>query len=352
MQITLDKFTKRFGDVIVVEDMDLTVGQGEMVALLGESGCGKSTTLFSVCGIYRIDGGRILFGDRDVTNLSSQERNVGVVFQSFALYPHMTVAQNIGFPLRVKKEPQAEIDRKVREIAALVRIENLLDRRPGQLSGGQQQRVALSRALIRRPAILLLDEPLANLDAKLRLDMRAEIRRLQQETGTTAILVTHDQVEAMSMCDRVAIMDRGKIIQYDAPRTMYDKPVNKFVAGFLGSPPISFLDGKAQDGRFIAEASDVDLPLPSHLNSLNGGRPISVGIRAEFLDPASASTVSGKISFIEAQGREDLYYLRLKDGKVVRGILDATDDTSLGQEVSWGVNTDSMLVFDDDGNTL
>ena len=352
MQITLDKFTKRFGDVTVVEDMDLTVGKGEMVALLGESGCGKSTTLFAVCGIYRVDGGRILFGDRDVTRLSSQERNVGVVFQSFALYPHMTVAQNIGFPLRVQKKPQAEIDAKVREIAALVRIENLLDRRPGQLSGGQQQRVALARALIRRPAILLLDEPLANLDAKLRLDMRAEIRRLQQETGTTAILVTHDQVEAMSMCDRVAIMDRGKIVQFAPPRAMYDKPANKFVAGFLGSPPISFLDGRAENGRFVAEASGVDLPLPSHLASLESGRPIGIGIRSEFLDPSSTATVSGTISFIEAQGREDLYYLQLPDGKVVRGIQDAAHSAQLGDAVSWGVNTEAMLVFDADGNTL
>lgn len=357
MQITLEKFTKRFGDTVVISDMDLTVGEGEMVALLGESGCGKSTTLFSVCGIYRIDGGRILFGDQDVSRLSSQERNVGVVFQSFALYPHMTVAQNIGFPLRVKKESQAEIAAKVREIASLVRIENLLDRRPGQLSGGQQQRVALARALIRRPAILLLDEPLANLDAKLRLDMRAEIRRLQQETGTTAILVTHDQVEAMSMCDRVAIMDRGKIIQFDAPRAMYDRPANKFVAGFLGSPPISFIDGAVTGGNFASEASGITLPLPSRLAGLQEGRPISIGIRSEFLDPGSPTTIDGTISFIEAQGREDLYYLQLPDGKVVRGILNASHmkgakAPSLGDTVTWGVDTEAVLVFDTDGNCL
>jgi ABC-type sugar transport system ATPase subunit len=197
-----------------------------------------------------------------------------------------------------------------------------------------------------------LDEPLANLDAKLRLDMRAEIRRLQQETGTTAILVTHDQVEAMSMCDRVAIMDAGKIVQFDPPRTMYDKPVNKFVAGFLGSPPISFLDGKVSGGRFVGEGSGVDLPLPSRLSNLDDSRPIGVGVVAECLDPASRATVNGTSAFIEAQGREDLYYLQLPDGKVVRGIQDAAHSAKLGDTVSWGVNTEAMLVFDADGNTL
>ncbi|MGH6808002.1 MAG: ABC transporter ATP-binding protein, partial [Ensifer adhaerens] len=251
MRILLDKFSKSFGTTKVIEDMDLEVGSGEMLALLGPSGCGKSTTLFAICGIHRPTSGRILFGDKDVTGLPSQERNVGVVFQSYALYPHMTVAENIGFPLTVRRMAAADIRKEVAEIAALVHIDNLLDRRPAQLSGGQQQRVALARALIRRPDVLLLDEPLANLDAKLRLEMRSEIRRLQKETGITAILVTHDQVEAMSMCDRIAIMKAGEIVQIATPSEMYNDPRTAFVAGFLGNPPISFLKGRAEGGAFV-----------------------------------------------------------------------------------------------------
>ncbi|MDE0347904.1 MAG: ABC transporter ATP-binding protein, partial [Boseongicola sp.] len=185
MRILLDQFTKSFGSLTVINKMDLEIDDGEMIALLGPSGCGKSTTLFAICGIHRVSGGRILFGDRDVSNVPSQKRNVGVVFQSYALYPHLTVAENIGFPLMIRKESKAEIARKVDEITELVHIGNLLERRPAQLSGGQQQRVALARALVRKPDVLLLDEPLANLDAKLRLEMRSEIRRIQRETGIT-----------------------------------------------------------------------------------------------------------------------------------------------------------------------
>jgi inositol-phosphate transport system ATP-binding protein len=229
----------------VIDALDLTVEDGEMIALLGPSGCGKSTTLFAIAGLHRVDGGRILFGERDVASVSAQERNVGIVFQNYALYPHMTVAQNIAFPLRVRGESTAQMDGKVRAIADLVRIGELLERKPAQLSGGQQQRVALARALVREPDVLLLDEPLANLDAKLRMEMRSEIRRVQLETGITAILVTHDQVEAMSMCDRIALMKDGGIVQISEPAEMYDNPVDRYVAGFLGNPPIAFLEAEA-----------------------------------------------------------------------------------------------------------
>jgi inositol-phosphate transport system ATP-binding protein len=224
MRVLIEDFTKRFGAVTVIEKMNLEIRDGEMLALLGPSGCGKSTTLFAICGIHRVSDGRIVFGERDVTRLPPQERNVGVVFQSYALYPHMTVRENIAFPLQVRGESTAEIKRQVDEMAGLVHIENLLHRRPAELSGGQQQRVALARSLIRRPNVLLLDEPLANLDAKLRLEMRSEIRRIQLETGITAVLVTHDQVEAMSMCDRIAIMNAGEIVQIATPGEMYNNP--------------------------------------------------------------------------------------------------------------------------------
>ena len=242
MKLVLEKFSKSFGPVAVIENLDLTVHSGEMLALLGPSGCGKSTTLFSICGIYRMNSGKLLFDQKDMSNVPSQQRNVGVVFQNYALYPHMTVYENIAFPLKLKKLDSKIIDTKVQEIANLVYIPELLRRKPAQLSGGQQQRVALARALIREPDVLLLDEPLANLDAKLRLEMRSEIKRIQKETGITAILVTHDQVEAMSMCDRIALMKDGKIIQLSTPDEMYKNPIDKFVAGFIGNPPISFLN--------------------------------------------------------------------------------------------------------------
>ncbi|MGO4570011.1 ABC transporter ATP-binding protein [Rhizobium sp. 2YAF20] len=351
MRILLDNFSKSFGSIKVIENMTLEVGHGEMLALLGPSGCGKSTTLFAVCGIHRPTGGRILFGDRDVTDLPSQARNVGVVFQSYALYPHMTVAENIGFPLKVKGQPTAEIRRQVDRIAALVQIGNLMDRRPAQLSGGQQQRVALARALIREPDVLLLDEPLANLDAKLRLEMRSEIRRIQRETGITAILVTHDQVEAMSMCDRIAIMKEGEIVQIATPAEMYSDPRTAFVAGFLGNPPITFLRGIHRQGTFTMPESEIRVPLPSSV-SASEGAPLMLGVRPEHFTPGGDIAVSGKVNFAETQGRENLYDVQLPGGALLRSIQPARNDVKVGDEVSWSIDSKGVFVFDEDGRRL
>jgi len=352
MRILIENFTKRFGETVVIKDMNLDIHDGEMLALLGPSGCGKSTTLYAICGVYRVDGGRILFGDRDVSNLPSQKRNVGVVFQSYALYPHMKVFDNIAFPLQMRKEKADEIRKKVAEIADLLHIRELLDRLPGQLSGGQQQRVSLGRALVRRPEVLLLDEPLANLDAKLRLEMRSEIRRLQLETGITSVLVTHDQVEAMSMCDRIAIMDQGKIHQVATPTEMYDNPASSFVAGFLGNPPIVFLRGTMADGRFSLPEADLSVNIPSRLSSLENGRPVEIGIRPEFVQPELGREVKGKICFIEPQGRESLFDIRLGDGSILRSIQPARDDLKLNDSVAWGLNSERILVFDENGDRI
>lgn len=349
MRILLEKFTKKFGDTTVIDEMDLEVQDGEMVALLGGSGCGKSTTLFAICGIHKVNGGRILFGDRDVTNITSQERNVGVVFQSFALYPHMDVAHNIGFPLKLRKETTTEIQRKVDEIAEMVHIRPLLKRRPGELSGGQQQRVALARALIRRPDVLLLDEPLANLDATLRLEMRSEIRRIQRETGITAVLVTHDQVEAMSMCDRIAIMDAGKILQIAKPSDMYARPVSDYVAGFLGSPPISFLNGRIQNGSFVEPETGIEIPVSAAISSSHAGQEVRIGIRPEYFQPDKGVMVIGTVSMIEIQGRETLYVVTLPDGSILRSIQGSHSPVRIGDEVSWGIDPENMLVFDREG---
>ncbi|MBB3137119.1 inositol-phosphate transport system ATP-binding protein [Rhizobium pisi] len=351
MRILLDNFSKSFGSTKVIENMQLEVGNGEMLALLGPSGCGKSTTLFAVCGIHRPTGGRILFGDRDVTDLPSQARNVGVVFQSYALYPHMTVAENIGFPLKVKGMPTADIRKEVDRIAGLVQIGNLMERRPAQLSGGQQQRVALARALIRKPDVLLLDEPLANLDAKLRLEMRSEIRRIQRETGITAILVTHDQVEAMSMCDRIAIMKEGEIVQIATPAEMYNDPKTAFVAGFLGNPPITFLRGVLDKGAFTIPESEIRVPLPDTV-AVAEGTKLMLGVRPEHFTPAGDIAVPGKVTFAETQGRENLYDVLLSGGPLLRSIQPVRNDIHVGDDVFWAIDSRGVFVFDENGRRL
>ncbi|MBY4591874.1 MULTISPECIES: ABC transporter ATP-binding protein [Rhizobium] len=351
MRILLDNFSKSFGSTKVIENMQLEVGDGEMLALLGPSGCGKSTTLFAVCGIHRPTSGRILFGDRDVTDLPSQARNVGVVFQSYALYPHMTVAENIGFPLKVKGVPAADIRKEVERISELVHISNLMERRPAQLSGGQQQRVALARALIRKPDVLLLDEPLANLDAKLRLEMRSEIRRLQRETGITAILVTHDQVEAMSMCDRIAIMKEGEIVQIATPAEMYNDPKTAFVAGFLGNPPITFLRGIVDKGVFVIPESEIRVPLPGSIGAAEGTK-LMLGVRPEHFTPSGDTPVCGKVTFAETQGRENLYDVRLAGGPLLRSIQPVRNDIHVGDDVRWAIDSRGVFVFDENGRRL
>ncbi|MEP5376749.1 MAG: ABC transporter ATP-binding protein, partial [Hyphomicrobiales bacterium] len=310
MRLKLSNFTKSFGALTVIDKLNLTVESGEMIALLGPSGCGKSTTLFTICGIHRMNGGTLHFDDRDVSNVPSQKRNVGVVFQNYALYPHMNIRENIAFPLKVQKEDAASIARKVDEIAELVHIPELLQRKPAQLSGGQQQRVALARALVRKPDVLLLDEPLANLDAKLRLEMRSEIRRIQLETGITAVLVTHDQIEAMSMCDRIALMKEGKIAQLSEPDEMYTNPADSFVASFLGNPPISFLNVGVEGDNFVLQGNKIKIS-DSLKNRVSGD--IKLGLRPEFFGPQFGNHITGRISFVETQGREDLYNVTLAD---------------------------------------
>ena len=352
MEIRLKKFSKSFGPVRVIENMDLTIGDSEMIALLGPSGCGKTTTLYAVCGIHRVTSGRIWFGDKDVTDLPPQQKNVGVVFQSFALYPHLSVFENIAFPLRIRKDSTADIERSVQEIAGILHMEELLDRRPGQLSGGQQQRVALARALVRRPDVLLMDEPLANLDAGLRLEMRSEIRRIQRENGCTSILVTHDQVEAMSMCDRIALMNEGKIQQIGTPDEMYQQPQNRFVAGFIGNPPISFCDGVIQDNRFVTEGLDFDLPDRFEAALEAAGRKVTIGVRPEFLRPEFTVPIEGEITFVESQGREVLYDLTLASGKMFRSIQGGGRKFELGEKVRWGIDADAIFFFDERGSRI
>ena len=347
-----EKFSKSFGPVRVIENMDLTIGDSEMIALLGPSGCGKTTTLYAVCGIHRVTSGRIWFGDKDVTDLPPQQKNVGVVFQSFALYPHLSVFENIAFPLRIRKDSTADIERSVQEIAGILHMEELL---------GPPARPALGRPAAAgrlgprpgAPAGRSVDgRPLANLDAGLRLEMRSEIRRIQRENGCTSILVTHDQVEAMSMCDRIALMNEGKIQQIGTPDEMYQQPQNRFVAGFIGNPPISFCDGVIQDNRFVTEGLDFDLPDRFEAAPEAAGRKVTIGVRPEFLRPEFTVPIEGEITFVESQGREVLYDLTLASGKMFRSIQGGGRKFELGEKVHWGIDADAIFFFDERGSRI
>ena len=261
MRVRLENLRKSWGDVDGVASVDLDVDDGEFVALLGPSGCGKTTSLLMVAGIYKPTEGEIYFDEQPVSHLPPKDRNLGMVFQSYALYPHMTVQQNISYPLKLQKVDKAAIAAEVNRVATLLGIDDLLGRKPGELSGGQQQRVALGRALAKSPELLLFDEPLSNLDARLRLVMRSEIRRLQQELGVTSLYVTHDQVEALTMADRIAVYDKGRILAYDTPAALYDTPPNRFVAGFVGNPPMNFvtMDIRDEDGRIVGDADPLTI---------------------------------------------------------------------------------------------
>ncbi len=313
-EIRIERVTKRFGDKVAVHDTSLTIADREFLVLLGPSGCGKTTLLRTIAGLGMADSGRIAIGGRDVTYLPPGQRQISMVFQSYAIFPHMTVRDNIGFGLQMNKVDKPEINRRVTGAAELLHIEDLLDRRPSAMSGGQRQRVAVARALAMEAKVLLMDEPLSNLDALLRLEMRAELKRLLADVDATTVYVTHDQIEALSMGDRVAVMRDGAIQQCDAPNTVYESPSNRFVGSFIGNPPMNFLDGKIQrNGDKVAvvvaqhdfsPAAEVQ-PL---IRGLNGDR-ITLGIRAENMEtlPApDADTVAARVEVVEPLGAQNL----------------------------------------------
>jgi len=302
---------KSFGKVEVVRGVDLDIASGEFCVLLGPSGCGKSTLLRMIAGLEDVDNGRIDIGDREVTDLEPNERNIAMVFQSYALYPHMTVHENMAFALKLARRPQAELDESVKQAAQILGLDELLHRFPRELSGGQRQRVAMGRAIVRNPAVFLFDEPLSNLDAKLRVQMRVEISRLHQRLGNTAIYVTHDQTEAMTMADRVVIMNAGRIEQVGAPLDVYDHPANIFVAQFIGSPAMNFLDGKfaVSDGKPLVEGAGFRLRLPAETPRIEPGQPLRIGIRPEdFLRDTDAGGIGARVTLTEQLGREVLIY--------------------------------------------
>ena len=333
--------TKRWGPVTAVEPTDLRIDDGEFVAILGPSGCGKSTTLFMLAGIYAPSAGEIRFDGSLVNEVEARDRNVGIVFQSYALYPNMSARQNISFPLRFKKLQSEEAERRVQKIAALVQIEDLLERRPSEMSGGQQQRVALARALVKEPQLLLLDEPLSNLDATLRLTMRGEIRRLQRSLGVTTILVTHDQIEATTMADRIICMSKGRIEQIGTASDLYQNPDSLFVAGFIGSPPINLLEGEAKGTAL--RVGEVELPF----EKAGAGR-ITLGVRPESVQLGKPG-MNARVEDIEPHGRETIYHLTTPLG-TLRALQAGTAELRVGDETQ--IRIDRALIFDATGRRV
>ncbi len=354
MRVVLDKLTKQFGSVAAVEALDLSIDSGEFVAFLGPSGCGKTTTLLMVAGIYRPSSGSIVFGDRRVDHLLPKDRGIGMVFQSYALYPHMTVAENIGFPLDLRGGlSRAERSKRVKDAAERVQVGQLLQRRPAQLSGGQQQRVALARALVKEPSVLLLDEPLSNLDARLRHEVRGEIKRLQKDLAITSIFVTHDQVEALTMADRVALMRDGKLQAYGTPEELYERPRNIFVAEFVGTPPMNFLKAELfrRAGALRAVADEVDIELPagdvSKLQLNGGGRNVTLGVRPEDLELVASEQghLKGEVYVSEPMGREQVVDIRFGESGL-RVLAPSSFSGQIGERVGIRINAQRIHIFE------
>ena len=346
MEIKLQNIRKRFGETVALDDLSLEFCDGKLTTLLGPSGCGKSTLLNLISGILPPTSGSIYFGDRDVTSLSPDKRNIGLVFQNYALYPHMTVGENIAFPLEIKKVSKKERMERAAEFAKLLRIEDYFTRKPSQLSGGQQQRVAIARALAKEPEILLLDEPLSNLDARLRLEMREEIRRLQLETGITTIFVTHDQEEALSISDHILLLKKGRIQQYGLPQELYDEPCNPFVADFLGNPPINLYEGIGDGNRVILQGDNTGF-LIAGMKGIERGRRVKLGIRREAFEAAAEGVYEtpATVRNVFLNGKETLYLLEI-GGKEFRSTLESGQTYEIGGKISVRLKKKGVHIYD------
>jgi multiple sugar transport system ATP-binding protein len=355
--VTYSHVYKRFGNNTVVKDLDIQVADKEFLVFVGPSGCGKSTSLRMLAGLEEISEGEILIGDRVVNNVAPKDRDVAMVFQSYALYPHMTVYDNMAFGLRLRKTPKHIIDQRVREAAKQLGIDNLLDRRPRQLSGGQRQRVAVGRAIVREPAVFLMDEPLSNLDAKLRVEARSFITKLHQRLGTTFIYVTHDQIEAMTMGSRICVLNAGELQQIDTPFNLYHNPRNLFVAGFIGSPAMNFFDAtlKADDGTLTADTGAFRVILPANLADIyrdHAGQKVILGIRPEDIHDAdyqppgiTPSKVDANVDVVEQMGNEMVVYLEA-EGKTFISRMDPRTQARVGNRMGVAFNVDNIHIFD------
>ncbi|MBN9221986.1 MAG: sn-glycerol-3-phosphate ABC transporter ATP-binding protein UgpC [Mesorhizobium sp.] len=359
-RLSLKSVKKRFGETEVIRGVDLGVEDGEFVVFVGPSGCGKSTLLRMIAGLETTTEGRIEIGGRDVTGEDPAKRGIAMVFQTYALYPHMTVATNMGFPLEMAKRPKDEIDRKVREAAKVLHLEQYLERKPRELSGGQRQRVAIGRAIVRQPGVFLFDEPLSNLDAELRVQMRIEIARLHSELNTTMIYVTHDQVEAMTLADKIVVLRAGSIEQVGAPLELYENPDNAFVAGFIGSPRMNFVPAtvKSANGNVALvtapQAGLAELTVTTRGAAPAAGSDVSIGIRPEHFVAADGAdaTLSGKITIVERLGGVSYAHAQLGNGDMLTVESRDAREFSTGVETSFGIRQSRVFLFDKQGRRV
>ena len=362
-EITIKHLVKRFGKVEAVSDVSLRIADGEFLVLLGPSGCGKSTILRVVAGLENADSGEIVIGERLVNFVDPVKRNVAMVFQNYALYPHMTVAKNIAFPLQIAKRPKAEVDAAVRRAAGILALDELLERLPGQLSGGQRQRVALARAIVREPQVFLMDEPLSNLDAQLRIQTRLELIQLHARLGITTMYVTHDQIEAMTMGHRIAVMNHGVLQQIGTPQDVYRRPANVFVATFLGAPPMNLIAGALEsvDGGWRFRGNDVDVPLSTQVLSapeleheIEARGEVKLGLRPEHIrlvPPGEDGGISGRVEFLEPVG-SDLYLTVDAGGTTLQVRTDPDSPVKPGDNVTMAFDPPRVHVFGEDGHNL
>ena len=355
--ITYEHVWKRFGDIAAVQDLDIFIEDKEFLVFVGPSGCGKSTSLRLLAGLEEISDGQILIGDRVVNDVPPKDRDIAMVFQSYALYPHMSVYDNMAFGLKLRKTPKSDIDRRVKEAADILGIGNLLDRKPKQLSGGQRQRVAVGRAIVREPSVFLMDEPLSNLDAKLRVQARAEISKLHQRLETTFIYVTHDQVEAMTMGTRIAVLKDGILQQIDSPKNLYDYPANIFVGGFIGSPSMNYFEATltASDGKVFVDTGIFHVQVPDEKAAFYkqyAGKQVVFGIRPEDIhDPEYTppgfhrQVIKGRVDVTELMGNEVIVYIISGDHQFLARI-DPRTNFRVGNEVDLVLNMNNMHIFD------
>ncbi len=344
--VTLHNVIKKYGDVQVIHGIDLEIEDGEFCVFVGPSGCGKSTLLRMVAGLEETTKGSMHIGERDVTRMDPSQRGVAMVFQTYALYPHMTVKDNMGFGLKMNGHPKAEIEAKVAEATRILKLEDYLDRKPAALSGGQRQRVSIGRAIVRGPDVFLFDEPLSNLDAELRVEMRVEIARLHKEIGATMIYVTHDQVEAMTLADKIVVLRKGVIEQVGAPMELYRDPDNKFVAGFIGSPAMNFLDGKVVDGG--VEVAGLGMVIPADLSTAYKGHAVTVGLRPEHLEVDPNGTAL-RVDMVESLGGVSYAYLVGDTGE--RIVIEQRGDDRVADGETIGLTVDPSRLYLFDGET-
>lgn len=370
--LSIRNLTKRYGNLTALENFSLEIHSGQFMVLLGPSGCGKTTVLRCIAGLTGITSGEIYIGDELVNKLPPKDRDVAMVFQNYSLYPHMNVYENIAFPLKMRKTERNQIKERVQNIANLLNISNLLNRKPKEISGGQMQRVALGRALVREPKIFLMDEPLSNLDAKLRTDMRVEIKKLQKKVGITTLYITHDQIEAMSMADNIGIMDAGKLLQLDTPQKVYNEPANQFVAGFIGIPPMNFLEFKIvrdksmflklvtgsaneHDNKFMIKVPDV---LSASISN-TGDETIILGIRPKDItvlrtdEEFDGFKVKGEVTFIELLGDDSIAEVKLGQNSLkISNVASRIDNLIIGKEAIMGIKYSKLYLFKNSGKRM